>query len=52
MVSEIVVGFLAAFGGSIAGWVASGLAVVNRVSAIEQTLARIELRLDNLSKES
>lgn len=52
MGGEVVVGLVAAFAGAIAGWVSSGLAVVNRVSAIEKTLARIELRLDNLSKES
>lgn len=50
--SAELAGVLAAVAGSIAGWVASGLAVVSRVSAMEQTLARIELRLDNLTKES
>lgn len=55
MNADVVIGLIAALGGSvvgtIAGWVASGLAVVNRVSAIEATLSRIELRLDNLRKE-
>lgn len=52
MGSEVIVGLVAAFAGSIAGWIASGLAVVNRVRAIEEAIVRIDVRLDNLIKES
>lgn len=44
--SPEVLAIVATIGGAVAGWVASGLAVVHRVNAIEQALIRIETRLD------
>ncbi len=48
--SPEVFALVGAAGGTVAGWMISGMTVVPRVAAIEVTLARIEARLDAMAR--
>lgn len=43
---------IGAVAGAVSGWMASDFFVVSRVKAMEEALALIDVRIDNLMRES